>query len=111
VSEKVKATPGTWEVCYVHGVPIGIGVRQECDHGILFRMIGNTVEERHMDSDIPEIEANARLIASAPALLAACKAATIALRRAAEELGGTGYFERCADDVQAVINAAEGGGA
>ncbi len=53
-------------------------------------------------------EADARLCAAAPDLLAACEAALPALDRAALELGGTGYFASKADELCAAIARTRG---
>lgn len=49
-----------------------------------------------------------RMADLAPKLLAACELALPAIRRAAEELGGSGYFAEKADVLQSAISLAVG---
>ena len=98
-AEKVAATPGPWTIQY--GAIWGIHRSCECDEEYVCKPWGRTPAE---------IEANARLIVSAPDLLALAK------QYASEcsECGGTGYistWEKCGDcaDIRAVIEKAEGG--
>ena len=63
-------TPGTplpWEVVYVHGVPIGVGVNdtQRGEAFECFRMILNTLNKKHKDRDLPRIEKDAAYIVTA----------------------------------------------
>ena len=59
---ETKHTPLPWEVVYVHGWPLGIGVRLR--GGVLnaFRMIGNTMGRRTKEKDKARCEADAQLI-------------------------------------------------
>ena len=96
-------TPGPWEVSTWQKDGTAAGVYQEdAETGEDLDFIC------HMEEDIEPLEmmANARLIASAPALLAACKAAVEATGGSAIWNGETKKFlEMC----EAAIQQAEGG--
>lgn len=65
-----KHTEGPWEIVNVHGVPLGVGTRQNSGGAChVFRMLGNTLEKGDGETDLDVLKANAALIAAAPDML------------------------------------------
>lgn len=61
-------TPDSWQVVYVSGVPLGVGIPE--GNGV-YKMICNMIfNDETPESELPQLEEYARLIAAAPELLA-----------------------------------------
>ena len=96
-AEKVAATPGPWTIQY--GAIWGIHRSCECDEEYVCKPWGRTPAE---------IEANARLIAAAPELLAALQQLLDEQEDAPLERRRTEWAEACARARRAIAQA-EGG--
>jgi len=109
-TRKAKHTPGPWEIDKDDPLSItqiewgGIGVAHDCAQ--VFRESRRAYRaQREVD------EANARLMAAAPELLEACRAAMASLEEYAHVMPGLLRHKRCEiaqDQLIAAIAAAEG---
>ena len=104
-----KHTPGPWTIADDNGTDIGIIARKRGRGGQMVAMV--TVDE-DVPQDDDERLANARLIAAAPDLLAACKAFAAARKawRECDDMSSIEYLDTLdAIDFDAAIAKAEGG--